>query len=78
MVTRQGRKKQGIWDQRSTAKKWGGIWDHSTGIWKHKPWDRDQHNCKEIRDSVILGDPGADSVGEGKSKRAEKYWTKEK
>ena len=27
---------------------------------------------------VILGDPGADSGGEGKSKRAEKYGTKEK
>ena len=26
--------------------------------------------------SVILGDPGADSGGEGKSKRAEKYGTK--
>ena len=26
----------------------------------------------------ILGDPGADSGGEGKSKRAEKYGTKEK
>ena len=25
---------------------------------------------------VILGDPGADSGGEGKSKRAEKYGTK--
>ena len=27
---------------------------------------------------VILGDPGADSGGEGKSKQAEKYGTKEK
>ena len=27
---------------------------------------------------AILGDPGADSGGEGKSKRAEKYGTKEK
>ena len=28
---------------------------------------------------VILGDPGADSGGEGKSKRAEKYiWNEEK
>ena len=26
----------------------------------------------------ILGDPGADSGGEGKSKQAEKYGTKEK
>ena len=26
----------------------------------------------------ILGDPGADSEGEGKSKQAEKYGTKEK
>ena len=26
----------------------------------------------------ILGDPGADGGGEGKSKRAEKYGTKEK
>ena len=26
----------------------------------------------------ILGDPGADSAGEGKSKRAGKYGTKEK
>ena len=29
-----------------------------------------------IPDSNILGDPGADSGGEGKSKRAEKYGTK--
>ena len=27
---------------------------------------------------AILGDPGADSGGEGKSKQAEKYGTKEK
>ena len=27
---------------------------------------------------TILGDPGADSGGEGKSKQAEKYGTKEK
>ena len=28
---------------------------------------------------IILGDPGADSGGEGKSKRAEKYiWNEEK
>ena len=27
---------------------------------------------------LILGDPGADSGGEGKSKRAEKYGSKEK
>ena len=28
---------------------------------------------------IILGDPGADSWGEGKSKRAEKYiWNEEK
>ena len=30
-----------------------------------------KHECK-----IILGDPGADSGGEGKSKRAEKYGTK--
>ena len=35
------------------SKKWGGIWDHSTGIWEHKPWDRDQHYCKEIKDPVV-------------------------
>ena len=29
-----------------------------------------------IRAETILGDPGADSGGEGKSKRAEKYGTK--
>ena len=28
--------------------------------------------------TYILGDPGADSGGEGKSKQAEKYGTKEK
>jgi len=28
--------------------------------------------------TFILGDPGADSGGEGKSKQAEKYGTKEK
>ena len=31
-----------------------------------------------IFDKLILGDPGADSRGEGKSKQAEKYGTKEK
>ena len=32
--------------------------------------------CPEI---IILGDPGADKGGEGKSKRAEKYiWNEEK
>ena len=35
------------------SKKWGEIWDHSTGIWEHKPWDRDQHYCKEIKDPVV-------------------------
>ena len=29
-------------------------------------------------DTLILGDPGADSGGEGKSKQGEKYGTKEK
>ena len=36
-------------------------------------------NAKEfavILWQIILGDPGADSGGEGKSKRAEKYGTK--
>ena len=33
---------------------------------------------KNFKVFVILGDPGADSGGEGKSKRAEKYGTKEK
>jgi len=96
------------------SKKWGGIRDHSAGIWDQKPWDRDQHYCKGIRDPVfrhdnkdhkilkcaliegacqhfpimlyfllkhfdpILGDPGADSGGEGKTKQAGKYGTKEK
>ena len=31
----------------------------------------------ESKQCVILGDPGADSGGEGKSKQAEKYGTKE-
>ena len=31
---------------------------------------------KTSRNKVILGDPGADSGGKGKSKRAEKYGTK--
>ena len=31
---------------------------------------------KTSRNRVIVGDPGADSGGEGKSKRAEKYGTK--
>ena len=35
------------------SKKWGGIRDHSAGIWDHKPWDRDQHCCKGIRDPVF-------------------------
>ena len=37
-------------------------------------------NYDKIRDTAlsILGDPGADSGGEGKSKQAEKYGTKEK
>ena len=34
-------------------KRWGGIRDHSAGIWDHKPWDRDQHYCKGIRDPVF-------------------------
>jgi len=34
--------KQGIWEQGSKAKKWGGIRDHRPGIWRHKPWDWDQ------------------------------------
>ena len=33
-------------------------------------------NLKRSWEMVILGDPGADSGGEGKSKRAEKYGTK--
>jgi len=33
---------------------------------------------KPIMVHTILGDPGADSGGEGKSKWAEKYGTKEK
>ena len=32
----------------------------------------------KIMMATILGDPGADSGGEGKSKRAEKHGTKEK
>ena len=32
---------------------------------------------KIISEIRILGDPGADKAGEGKSKRAEKYGTKE-
>ena len=32
--------------------------------------------CSELVAPLILGDPGADSGGEGKSKRAEKYGTK--
>ena len=37
-------------------------------------------NYDKIRDTAlsILGDPGADSGGEGKSKQAGKYGTKEK
>ena len=31
-----------------------------------------------LRDLPILGDPGADSGGEGKSKQAGKYGTREK
>ena len=34
------------------SKKWDGIRDHSAGIWDHKPWDRDQHYCKRIRNPV--------------------------
>ena len=30
-------------------------------------------NENQCTETVILGDPGADKVGEGKSKRAEKY-----
>jgi len=32
--------------------------------------------CLTVLPSLILGDPGADSGGEGKSKRVEKYGTK--
>ena len=35
-------------------------------------------NMMERLVDIILGDPGADGGGEGKSKRAEKYGTKEK
>ena len=36
----------------------------------------DLYKCCSV---LILGDPGADSGGEGKSKRAEKYiWNEEK
>ena len=35
------------------SKKWGGIRNHSAGIWDHKPWDRDQHYCKGIMDQVF-------------------------
>ena len=38
------------------SKKWGGIRYHSTGIWDHKPWDPDQHYCKDIRDPVFRHD----------------------
>ena len=38
---------------------------YSAGSYKEQNWE-----------GVILGDPGADSGGEGKSKRAEKYETK--
>ena len=38
---------------------------------KHPFFFRTSHQFK-----LILGDPGADSGGEGKSKRAEKYGTK--
>ena len=34
--------------------------------------------ASESERGAILGDPGADSGGEGKSKQAEKYGTKEK
>ena len=34
------------------CKKWGGIWDHSTGIWEPSR-GMGQHYCKEIRDSVV-------------------------
>ena len=35
------------------SKNWGGIRNHSAEIWDHKPWDRDQHYCKGIRDPVF-------------------------
>ena len=36
-------------------------------------------DCPTIPISFIVGDPGADKGGEGKSKRAEKYiWNEEK
>ena len=38
------------------SKKCGGIRYHSTGIWDEKPWDRDQHYCKGIRDPVLRHD----------------------
>ena len=34
------------WRSEIKSKKWGGIWEH-------KPWDQDQHYCKEIMDSVV-------------------------
>ena len=37
-----------------------------------------QCNCPSVHTTGILGDPGADSRGEGKSNRVEKYGTKEK
>ena len=55
---------------------------------KITPREKRRHACRlflrarvslallSLRKNDILGDPGADSGGEGKSKRAEKYGTK--
>ena len=40
----------------NSKKTWGGIRDHSTGIWDQKPLDRNQHYCKGIRDPVLQHD----------------------
>ena len=45
---------------------------------KHYQADFTRTEKKEFFCMTILGNPGADSGGEGKSKRAEKYGTKEK
>ena len=49
----------------------------SVGKRKHRSVvDDDGTDCKH---KCILGDPGADKAGQGKSKRAEKYiWNEEK
>jgi len=43
---------------------------------KLKNTDFSQNVQAKVKQNVILGDPGADSGGEGKSKRAEKYGMK--